>query len=32
MAKIISIHSFRRGTGKSNVVASVSGLLAAKLL
>ena len=29
-AKIISIHSFRRGTGKSNVVASVSGLLAAE--
>ncbi len=30
MAKIISIHSFRRGTGKSNVTANVTALLAAE--
>ena len=30
MAKIISIHSFRRGTGKSNLVASLAALLAAE--
>jgi MinD-like ATPase involved in chromosome partitioning or flagellar assembly len=30
MAKIISIHSFRGGTGKSNVTANVSALLAAE--
>jgi MinD-like ATPase involved in chromosome partitioning or flagellar assembly len=29
MAKIISVHSFRGGTGKSNTVANVSALLAA---
>src|SRR3990172_2083347 len=29
MAKIISIHSFRGGTGKSNTTANVSALLAA---
>ncbi len=28
MAKIIPIHSFRRGTGKSNVIANVAALLA----
>jgi MinD-like ATPase involved in chromosome partitioning or flagellar assembly len=28
MAKMISIHSFRRGTGKSNVTANVTALLA----
>ena len=28
MAKIISIHSFRGGTGKSNVTANLAGLLA----
>ena len=28
MPKIVSIHSFRRGTGKSNVVASLAALLA----
>ena len=28
MAKIISIHSFRGGTGKSNIVANVAALLA----
>jgi MinD-like ATPase involved in chromosome partitioning or flagellar assembly len=28
MAKIISIHSFRRGTGKSNMTANVTALLA----
>ena len=30
MAKIISIHSFRGGTGKSNMTANVSALLAAQ--
>ena len=30
MAKIISIHSFRRGTGKSNLVANMAALLAAE--
>jgi MinD-like ATPase involved in chromosome partitioning or flagellar assembly len=30
MAKMISIHSFRRGTGKSNVTANVTALLAAE--
>ena len=30
MAKIISIHSFRGGTGKSNVAANLSALLAQK--
>jgi MinD-like ATPase involved in chromosome partitioning or flagellar assembly len=30
VAKIISIHSFRRGTGKSNVTANVTALLAAE--
>jgi len=30
MAKIISIHSFRRGTGKSNMTANVTALLAAE--
>ncbi len=28
MAKIVSIHSFRRGTGKSNLVANMAALLA----
>ena len=30
MAKIVSIHSFRGGTGKSNTTANVASLLAAK--
>jgi MinD-like ATPase involved in chromosome partitioning or flagellar assembly len=30
MAKIISIHSFRRGTGKSNMTANFTALLAAE--
>jgi MinD-like ATPase involved in chromosome partitioning or flagellar assembly len=30
MAKIVSIHSFRRGTGKSNITASVTALVAAE--
>jgi MinD-like ATPase involved in chromosome partitioning or flagellar assembly len=30
MAKMISIHSFRRGTGKSNMTANVTALLAAE--
>ncbi len=30
MAKIISVHSFRGGTGKSNTTANVTALLAAK--
>src|SRR5450432_3968830 len=30
MAKIISIHSFRGGTGKSNIVANLAALLAAE--
>jgi len=30
MAKIISIHSFRGGTGKSNTIANVAALLAAE--
>jgi septum site-determining protein MinD len=30
MAKIISLHSFRRGTGKSNLVANMAALLAAE--
>ncbi len=30
MAKIISIHSFRGGTGKSNITANVASLLAAE--
>jgi septum site-determining protein MinD len=30
MAKIVSIHSFRGGTGKSNITASVATLLAAE--
>jgi MinD-like ATPase involved in chromosome partitioning or flagellar assembly len=30
MPKIISLHSFRRGTGKSNLVASLAALLAAE--
>ena len=30
MAKIISVHSFRGGTGKSNITANVAFLLAAK--
>ena len=30
MAKIISIHSFRGGTGKSNTIANIATLLAAK--
>jgi MinD-like ATPase involved in chromosome partitioning or flagellar assembly len=30
MAKMISIHSFRRGTGKSNVTANITALLAAE--
>ena len=30
MAKIISIHSFRGGTGKSNIIANVAALQAAK--
>jgi septum site-determining protein MinD len=30
MARIISVHSFRGGTGKSNTVANVAALLAAK--
>jgi septum site-determining protein MinD len=30
MARIISIHSFRRGTGKSNLVANMAALLAAE--
>ncbi len=30
MVKIISLHSFRRGTGKSNLVANVAALLAAE--
>lgn len=30
MAKIISVHSFRGGTGKSNTTANVSALLASK--
>jgi MinD-like ATPase involved in chromosome partitioning or flagellar assembly len=30
MAKIISIHSFRRGTGKSSLVANMAALLAAE--
>ena len=29
MSKIISIHSFRGGTGKSNTTANVAALLAA---
>ncbi len=29
MSKIISIHSFRGGTGKSNTTANVTALLAA---
>lgn len=28
MAKILSIHSFRGGTGKSNIVANIAGILA----
>lgn len=28
MAKIISIHSFRGGTGKSNITANIAALLA----
>jgi septum site-determining protein MinD len=30
MVKIISLHSFRRGTGKSNLVANMAALLAAE--
>ena len=30
MAKIIAVHSFRGGTGKSNTTANVSALLAAQ--
>jgi len=30
MAKIISMHSFRRGTGKSNLVANMAALMAAE--
>jgi septum site-determining protein MinD len=30
MSKMISIHSFRRGTGKSNVTANIAALLAAE--
>ena len=30
MSKIISIHSFRGGTGKSNITASIATLLAAE--
>jgi septum site-determining protein MinD len=30
MSKVISIHSFRGGTGKSNTTANVAMLLAAK--
>ena len=30
MSKIISIHSFRGGTGKSNTTANLAGLLAAE--
>lgn len=30
MAKIISIHSFRGGTGKSNTTANLAALLAAE--
>jgi MinD-like ATPase involved in chromosome partitioning or flagellar assembly len=30
MAKIISVHSFRGGTGKSNTTANVTALLAAR--
>ena len=30
MAKIISIHSFRGGTGKSNMTANLAALLAAE--
>ncbi len=30
MAKIISIHSFRGGTGKSNTTANVAAVLATK--
>jgi len=30
MSKIISIHSFRRGTGKSNLTANIAALLAAE--
>jgi len=30
MSKMISIHSFRRGTGKSNVTANITALLAAE--
>lgn len=32
MSKIISIHSFRRGTGKTNITANVAALLVAKAL
>lgn len=31
MARIISIHSFRGGTGKSNTTANLAALLAAQL-
>ncbi len=31
MSKIVSVHSFRGGTGKSNTTASVASLLAARV-